>query len=96
VIKKCLANGPDESLNRGLRAGNLELSFNNLQLRQHRLIQQINRLLKPLILNKCRINFFSSVYRSMAKQMLNVSDGITLTEQVKVFLKLCEEISVPT
>ncbi len=51
------------------------LSPHNPQLRQHRAIQQINRLLEPFILDKCGIRLFSCLDRSVAKQMLNISDG---------------------
>jgi len=37
-------------------------SLNHLQFRHHRLIQQINRLLEPLILYKCSIRPFCGLY----------------------------------
>ena len=55
-------------------------SLNNLQLRLHRRIQQINRLLEPLILNKCGICLFCSLDRSMAQQMLNIRNSSTPTQ----------------
>ena len=72
------ANGSDQGLNERMRAWLHKVSPDNLQLRHHLLIQQINRLLEPLILHKCRISLFCRLYRSMTKQMLNVSDSSTV------------------
>mgnify|MGYP001814063862 FL=1 len=55
-------------------------SAHYLQPRHDRLIQQINRLLEPLILYECCISLLSCLDRSMAKQMLNVSNGSTSTK----------------
>jgi hypothetical protein len=57
-----------------------ELSIYNLQPRQHRLIQQINRLIEPFILYECSISLLSCLDRSMAQKMLNVSDGSTAAQ----------------
>jgi len=80
VVKKFPENGPDESLREGTRSARIESSPNNLQPRQHRLIQQINRLLEPLILDECGTSPFSCLDRNMPKQMLNVSNGSTPTQ----------------
>jgi hypothetical protein len=66
MVKVFTANGSDESLNERMRAGRIESSPNNLQPRHHRLIQQINSLLEPFILHKCRISLFSCLDRGMA------------------------------
>ena len=50
-------------------------SPNNFQVLHHSLIQQINRLLKPLVLHKCSVCFLSCLNRSMTEKMLNVSNG---------------------
>ena len=60
-------------------AGRIE-SSNNLQPRLCRRIQQINRLLEPLILHKRRICLLCCLDRSIAEQMLNVSNGSTPTQ----------------
>ena len=45
------------------------------------LSNNFNRLLKPFILHECSIRFFSCLDRSMAKQMLNVSNRGTAAQQ---------------
>jgi len=47
LIKKLTMNGPDQALNEWERAVRIFSSPHNLQLRRHRLIQQINCLLEP-------------------------------------------------
>jgi len=81
VVKVFTTNGFNESINERLQAGPMRSSAYNLQLGHHRLVQQINRLLEPLILDECRISLFRCLDRSMAEQMLNVSDGSTSTQQ---------------
>jgi len=90
VIQKFPANGSDESLNERMRAWRHEYSPHNLQPGHHRLIQQINRLLEPLILDERCVCLLSCLDRSMAKQMLNVSNGSTSTQQAsgKCFSKI--------
>jgi len=56
-------------------------SSDDPQFRYNRLIQQINRLLESFILYKCCICLLGCFDRSMAKQMLNVSNGSTSTQQ---------------
>ena len=53
----------------------------NLQVRLHRLIQQINRLLESLILDERRICLLCCLDRSMAEKMLNVGNRSTSTQQ---------------
>jgi hypothetical protein len=45
------------------------------------LIQQINRLLEPLILDECCVSLFRCLDRSMTKQMLDVCNRGTFTQQ---------------
>jgi hypothetical protein len=80
VVKKIPANGTDESPNEEMQAEYIEVSPNNLQLRDHRLVQQIDGLLEPLILDECRISSLSCLDRSMAEKMLHVSYGSTPTQ----------------
>ena len=61
--------------------GRLAGSLNNYQLRHHRLIQQINRLLEPFILHKCCISLLCGLDRSMAEQMLNICNGSAPAQQ---------------
>jgi hypothetical protein len=49
-----------------IRGGRKESSPHNFQLGHHRRIQQINRLLEPLILDNCSISLLSCLDRSMA------------------------------
>ena len=81
MVKVFTANGSDEALYEGMRAWLHKASPINLEPWLHRLIQQINRLLEPLILYECRICLFSGLDRSMAKQVLNISDSNTSTQQ---------------
>ena len=80
MVKVFTANGSDKSLNERMRAGRIEPSLHYLQLRQHWLIQQINRLLESLVLHECCISLFSCLDRGMAQQMLNISNGGTSTQ----------------
>jgi len=57
------------------------LSAHNRQPRLHQLIQQINRLLEPLILYECSICFLGCLDRSMTQQMPNVSYSSTSAQQ---------------
>jgi len=59
-----------------------------LQLRHHRRIQQINRLLEPFVLHKRRICLLSGLHRNMAQQMLNVRNGSASAQQ-----SCCERFS---
>jgi len=61
-------------------ARQIDLS-NNRQLRKHRFIQQINRLLEPFILDKRSICLFSCLHRCMAQQVLNICNGSTAAQQ---------------
>jgi len=54
-------------------------SSNNLQLRLHRLIQQVNRLLEPFILDECRIRLLCCLDRGMTEKMLNIGNCSTST-----------------
>ena len=74
LVKKFPTNGSDDSLDEEMQAKYIELSPHNFQSRQHRLIQQIYRLLESLILHECCIGLLSSLYRSMAQKMLYVCD----------------------
>ena len=47
----------------------------------HRLIQQINCLLEPFILDECSIRLLCCLHKSMAKQMLNVCNRSASTQQ---------------
>jgi len=80
MVKVFTTNGSDQSFNERMRAGRMESSPNKRQLRLHRVIQQINRLLEPLILHERCISLFSRLHRSMTEQNLNVSDGSTSTQ----------------
>jgi hypothetical protein len=77
LIKKLPAKGSDQLLNESVRIDSLA---NNLQLRHRWLIQQIDRLLKPLILYECCICLLGCLDKSMAQQTLNICYGSTSTQ----------------
>ena len=81
MVKVFTANGSDVWFNEVMQSGPIKLSPDNFQLRQHWPIQQINRLLKPLILHECCIRLLSCHDRSMAEQMLNISNSSATTQQ---------------
>ena len=60
-----------------VKNGRIKGLLHDLQRRLFRLIQQINRLLEPLVLHKRSIGSFCGLYRRMTQQMLNVSNRST-------------------
>ena len=75
------ANSSEESVNERIRTAQYGHHLTTRRVQIFERVRLINRLLKPLILHKCSICLLSGLDRSMAKQMLNVGDGSTSTQQ---------------